>query len=238
MSFMKTLATLAVGFAAARGVDKYRKAGGMSGVQDTLRNADAPGGAADQLGAMAERMGIPGASDAIKGMAKQFGTATADATEAGQAGLGSLLAALSGAAASGAQSAEKMMGAMTGAEQVTEATEQNARLMIRAMIQAAKADGEIDAEERKKILDHLTDASDEEIAFVEAELSAPLDPAALAASTDAAMREQIYSTSLMAIRVDTQAERTYLDQLAAALGLDEPTRERLHASMGKPTPTA
>ena len=232
MSFMKTLATLAVGFAAARGVDKYRKAGGMSGVQDTLRNADAPGGAADQLGAMAERMGIPGASDAIKGMAKQFGTATADATEAGQAGLGSLLAALSGAAASGAQSAEKMMGAMTGAEQVTEATEQNARLMIRAMIQAAKADGEIDADERARIMEHLTDASKEERAFVEAEMDAPLDVAGLAADTGDAMKAQVYATAVMAIKVDNAAESAYLDKLADALGIDAATRRQTHAAMG------
>lgn len=34
--------------------------------------------------------------------------------------------------------------------------------MIRAMIQAAKADGEIDAEEQARILEHLKDADPEE----------------------------------------------------------------------------
>ena len=232
MSFMKTLATLAVGFAAARGVDKYRKVGGMSGVQDMMKNAGAPGGAADQLGAMAERMGIPGASDAIKGMAKQFGGATANATEAGQAGLGSLLAAMSGAAATGAQSAESMLGAMTGAKPLTEATEKNARLMIRAMIQAAKADGEIDAEERGRIMEHLQDASAEERAFVEAEMDAPLDVAGLAAETGDAMKAQVYATAVMAIKVDSAAESDYLDKLADALGIDTTTRKQTHAAMG------
>ena len=234
MSFVKTLATLAVGFAAARGVDKYRKTGGVDGVKEAFKKAGEPGGAVEQWGAQAEKLGLPGGAKTVRQVYEQFG----GASEAAEAGLGGLISSMTSAATTGGKMMGDMMEAMTGASPASPIAEENAKLMIRAMIQAAKADGEIDAEERKKILDHLTDASDEEIAFVEAELSAPLDPAALAASTDAAMREQIYSTSLMAIRVDTQAERTYLDQLAAALGLDEPTRERLHASMGKPTPTA
>src|SRR5690606_36830913 len=105
--------------------------------------------------------------------------------------------------------------------------------MIRAMIQAARSDGEIDADERARILYHLTDASDDEIAFVEAELDRPLDPMATAVAAGASMREQVYSSSLMAIRLDTPGEQAYLDQLAAALGLDAATRARLEAAMGR-----
>ena len=116
--------------------------------------------------------------------------------------------------------------------------EANAKLMIRAMIMAAKADGEIDAEERQKIMDHLSDANEEEIAFVEAALDAPVDVAALAQETGEAMREQIYATSLMAITVDTPAEQAYLAQLGTALGLTAEVRAKLHAAMGKPAPGA
>lgn len=233
MSFVKTLATLAIGFAAARGYDKYRKIGGMDGVKDAFRKAGEPGGSVDQWGAQAEKMGLPGGARTVRQVYEQFG----GAGEAGEAGLGGLIASMTGAATAGGRMVGDMMEVMTGATPASPIAEENAKLMIRAMVQAAKADGEIDAEERQKILDHLTDASDEEIAFVETELGAPLDPAGLAAATNATMREQIYSTSLMAISVDTQAERTYLDQLAAALGLDPDTRERLHAAMGKPAPT-
>ena len=50
MSFVKTLATLAAGFAVARGYDAFRKMGGMTGVQDQLRNAGGEGGIGQQVG--------------------------------------------------------------------------------------------------------------------------------------------------------------------------------------------
>ncbi len=46
------------------------------------------------------------------------------------------------------------------------------------------------------------------------------------------MKAQVYATSLMAIRVDSAAERQYLDQLARALDLPEAKRDRMHAAMG------
>ncbi|MGC1429295.1 MAG: DUF533 domain-containing protein, partial [Albidovulum sp.] len=65
-----------------------------------------------------------------------------------------------------------------------------------------------------------------------------IDVAALARDTDATLRAQVYSTSLMAIRLDTAAEQAYLDQLAAALGLDAQTRAGLDAAMGRSAPSA
>jgi len=166
------------------------------------------------------------------------GASRPGAAEATEAGLGSLVSSMTGAAAAGGRMMGGMMETISGAAPASAMNEANARLMIRAMIMAAKADGVIDADERTKILDHLTDASDEEIAFVEAALDAPLDVAALAQETGAAMREQVYSTSLMAITVDTPAEQAYLAQLGTALGLTAEVRAKLHAAMGKPAPGA
>ena len=101
MSFVKTLATLAAGFAAARGYDKFRKMGGMDALQDKLRNANAPGGMADQLGQMAEKMGIPGGAKAVKDMVGTYAPQAAEASESAQAGFGSVLASMQGAFASG-----------------------------------------------------------------------------------------------------------------------------------------
>lgn len=238
MSFVKTLATLAIGFAAARGYDKYRKIGGMDGVKEMMKKAGDPGGMVDQMGAQAEKLGLPGGKETVRGMYEKFG----GATETAEAGLGGLIASMTTAATTAATAGGKMMGdmmeAMTGAAPVSAMTEEHAKLMIRAMIQAAKADGEIDAEERAKILDHLKDASEAEMAFVEAELDAPVDVQALVAATGDTMKAQVYATSVMAIRVDSPVEKAYLDQLAAALGLDAATRAQLDASMGKATPTA
>ncbi|MBN2631507.1 MAG: DUF533 domain-containing protein [Rhodobacteraceae bacterium] len=234
MSFVKTLATLAVGFAAAKGVEKFRTMGGMEGVKDALAKAGEPGGVGDQMGAMAEKMGVPNGREAVRGMMEKFGTSAVAATGQAEAGLGSLMTAMTGAAAAGAKNMGGLMEALTGATPAGAMAEENARLMIRAMIQAAKADGQIDAAEREVILSHLSDASDEEIAFVEAEFDAALDPVALAQGVADTARAQVYSTSLMVLQVDTEAERVYLRNLAAALHLDAETVAQLHAQMGKP----
>lgn len=234
MSFVKTLATLAVGFAAAKGVDKVRKMGGMDGVRDAMRKAGDEGGMADQMGQMAEKFGVPGGADAIRKMMGTFGGQAADASEATEAGLGSLFAAMGGAATAGAGGLSDMFASVTQGTPVGEAAEDNAKLMIRAMIMAAKSDGEIDAEERTKILDHLTDASQEEIDFVQAELDAPVDPVALAKDATEDTKGKIYAAALMAISVDTAAEQNFLKALAAALQLDAVQQTEIHQAMGKP----
>ena len=234
MSFVKTLATLAIGFAAARGYSKYKEAGGMPAVKDAVKKAGEPGGLVDQWGDQAEKLGVPGGSKTVREISDRFG----GAAEATEAGLGGLIASMTGAATAGGKMMGDMMEAVSGATPASAMHEANAKLMIRAMIMAAKADGEIDAAERQKIMDHLTDASEEEIAFVEAALDAPVDVPALAQETGEAMREQIYATSLMAITVDTPAEQAYLAQLGSALGLTAEARAKVHASMGKPAPSA
>lgn len=234
MSFIKTLATLAAGIAMAKGYQSFRKMGGIDAVQDNLRNAAAPGGMAEQIGQMAEKMGIPGGAKTVTDMAAAWGPKAADASETAEAGFGRLMTTMQGAYASGAEKMGEMMGAITGAMPASAAVEENARLMIRAMIQAAKADGDIDPTEKAKIMDMLANASDEERAYVDEQMNAPLDFAALAAATGDTMKAQVYSTSLMAITADTAAENTYLRQLSDALGLDAETRDRIHAGMNLP----
>lgn len=232
MSFVKTLATLAVGFAAAKGFEKFSQAGGMAGMQERLQTAGQPGGMADQVGQMAEKMGIPGGADMMRKMAAQFGSNAASATAAGQAGMTNMMGALAGMLGAGTDAASGMMAALPGGKPMVAMGEENAKLMIRAMIQAAKADGEIDAEERAAIMSHLKDASPEEMAFVEAEFAAPVDPAGLAAAAGDTVKAQVYAAAVMAIRVDTPAESAYLDQLASALGLDAAAREAVHRQLG------
>jgi uncharacterized membrane protein YebE (DUF533 family) len=232
MSFVRTLATLAAGYAAAKGVEKYREMGGMAGVQNAMRGNPQLEGATDQIGAMLEKMGVPGGAAGVQKMMDQWLGGAGQAGQAASAGLGGLLTALTGAAAAGTEQAGQMMDAMTGKTAVSAAMEENAKLMIRAMIQAAKADGEIDAEEQKKILDHLGELGPEERAFVQAELRKPVDIMGLAQDTGDAMKAQVYAMSLMAIRVDKASEAAYLDGLARALGLTAETRAGVHRAMG------
>ena len=247
MSFMKTLATVAVGFAAAKGMDRYKQMGGMAGLQKMMQQGGGAAGMpgmgdlskmADQMG-LGKLMGGTGSpqmaamgANPMEALSQMFGGGQGAAAGAG---LGGLMAAMTGAAQAGGQGLDDMLAAFKGEVPATQAMEDNARLMIRAIIQAAKADGEIDAAEKQKILDMLGDEVDaEERAFVQAELEAPLDVQALADDTSAAMKSQVYATSLSAITVDHAAEAAYLKQLASALGIDEATRTRMHAMMGVP----
>lgn len=232
MSFVRTLAGVAMGFAAAKGLDHYRKTGGLAGMQKQLEASGSSMGA--QLGAMAERMGIPGGADKVNEFIAKMSAAPAAATEAGSAGLGGLLAAMKSTAETGGKMADDMIGAIFGGTPVALAQEESAKLMLRAMIQAAKADGEISDDERKTIMDQLGDANPEERAFVEAEMAKPLDPMALAKDTQESMKAQVYSTSLMTIRADNAAESSYLRGLSQALGLSDEARDRIHAGMGLP----
>ena len=230
MSFVKTLATLAMGFAAAKGYDKYKDMGGMPGVKEAMRNNPQLNQMSDQAFDMMEKMGLP--TDQFKSMRDQFMGQAESAGAGAAAGLGGLMSALGAGMAGGAQQTSSLIDAMTGTTVATDTMEANARLMIRAMIQAAKADGEIDAEERAKIMEHLKDAGKEERGFIEAELAAPVDPMALARDTSEQMGAQVYAAALMTVRIDKVSEAQYLDNLANALGLSDATRARVHAAMG------
>ncbi|MBK5935184.1 uncharacterized membrane protein YebE (DUF533 family) [Rhodovulum imhoffii] len=228
MSFVKTLATLAVGFAATKGVQKFQQMGGMAGMKQAMQS----GGMMDQLGGMMSKMGVSGGAGGLQGLMGQLGGPASNAGAAGMAGLGGLMAAMGGAAAAGSGQVAGLFDALTGTTAATSTMEDNAKLMIRAMIMAARADGEIDAEEQANIMQHLGDVSEEERAFVQQQMAAPVDPYALAADAGEQMAAQVYATSVMAVRVDNVAEAQYLDTLAAALGLSPEARERIHAAMG------
>ncbi|MDX1781044.1 MAG: DUF533 domain-containing protein [Thalassovita sp.] len=233
MSFVQTLAALTIGFAAARGIDKYRKMGGMKGVKEAMRKAGDEEGIAGTLGDMAEKMGLPGGKKAVTDMMSKMGNQAADATEVTEAGLEQMIAMMTSAAATGAGSMSALFSQLTEGTPLGKMSEEHARLMIRAMIQSAKADGEIDADERKVILDHLSDATEEEIAFVEAALDAPVDVMALVKDSGDVAKTQIYSAALMPISVDTEGEKAYLRQLASALQLPDDKVAELHEALGK-----
>ncbi len=106
--------------------------------------------------------------------------------------------------------------------------------MLKAMIQAAKADGKVDEGERKKLLDNLGDASEAEMNFVKAELAAPVSIEALVAQVPKGLGPQVYTMSVMAITLDNKIEAQYLHQLAQGLGLGPEQVNHIHAQLGVP----
>jgi len=109
-----------------------------------------------------------------------------------------------------------------------------ATVMIRAMITAAKADGEIDPQEKQRILGRLEEAGadPDARAFVQAEIAKPVDLDALVGAVDSPqMAVEAYTASLFAIDVDTPAEADYMRQLAMRLRLDPVLVRSLHQSL-------
>ena len=106
--------------------------------------------------------------------------------------------------------------------------------LVRAMIAAAKADGHIDDEEKKKIGDRLAIAGlgSEAEAFLREELEKPLDLDELVglAHTEA-QRVELYTASRLTIEPDSRAERGYLDLLAGRLQLPDALVDHIEATV-------
>ena len=114
-----------------------------------------------------------------------------------------------------------------------QATDQ-ATLIIRAMINAAKSDGSIDEAEQEKIIGKLGDVSQAEADFVRAEFRAPLDVNAFVRSIPRGMEQQIYAISLMAIDLDHNKEARYLGELAEGLNIQPQIANQIHDQLGAP----
>jgi len=95
--------------------------------------------------------------------------------------------------------------------------------ILRAMVAAAKADGQIDAEENRLITAQIesSDLNESASSFLMSELPKPVnvDEVAAGATTPEAGAET-YLASLLVTGQQSPAERDYLDRLAAALRLD------------------
>lgn len=109
-----------------------------------------------------------------------------------------------------------------------------AAVMLKAMIQAAKSDGQIDAAEQQKLMGQLGDVDAAERAFVERELAAPVDVDGLARLVPDGLEAQVYTMSVMAIDLDNQSEAQYLHSLATALGINQTSVNHIHAQLGVP----
>jgi len=114
--------------------------------------------------------------------------------------------------------------------------EQNSELVLRAMINAAKADGHIDENEIRRIVGKLRDvgADAESQQFVMTQMQKPAETDALisAAKGQPELAAQIYGASLLAIEVDTPAEEDYLERLAAGLALEPAVTQRIQEFVG------
>lgn len=283
MSLVKTLAKVAIGVAAAKGIGavvknqqaNQRNSGGSGSVfggaysnatEAQRRNANTQGGLEDLLGGLmggqrstsgSAQGGLGGLLDSLGGaqtrggsqnggldqvlggLAKQLGGAGGTGAAGG---LGGLLGALTGGAAS-QQGNNVSFGEMfnqsarnQGEPDISPSADQEAAaaLMLRAMIQAMKADGDIDQAEQARLTERLSDTSAEELAFVREQLQAPMDVQGLIRDVPRGLEQHVYLMSVMAIDLDNQKEAQYLDQLGRGMGLEPQVMNQIHAQLGVP----
>ncbi|MCB1634714.1 MAG: DUF533 domain-containing protein [Xanthomonadales bacterium] len=106
-------------------------------------------------------------------------------------------------------------------------------LVLEVMIAAAHADGQIDAQERATILEKAMqlELSSAERQQLMAALDQPPDAATLAARARPELASDLYGAAVLAISIDTPAERAWLDQWGNRLGLNEQDRRLLEAQL-------
>ncbi len=160
-----------------------------------------------------------------------MGGASSGVAASGGGAVGQLLGSLLGGAGGGTAQAVEQADPLANVSQ-QDANEQ-ATLMIRAMCNAAKADGQVDESERQAIISKLGgDLDQSEIDFLEKELSSPVDVAAFARTVPRELAPMIYTMSVMTVKVDTHQEAQYLGQLAQALNLNNNEIQQIHTQLG------
>lgn len=110
--------------------------------------------------------------------------------------------------------------------------EARSRVLLKAMIAAAKSDGHVDARERERFEAelHRAEADPQLLAWIETELSRPLEPADVAAgATTPELAAEVYLASLLVVDETSTMERAYLDALARELRLDAGLKAQLEA---------
>ncbi len=264
MGLMRTLVNVAVGVAIAKGVQAMsgrggsgRTSGGGGGLGGALGNVLSGGGAATPRAGRGTRYqqdsgtnGLEGMMDGILRGGRSTGSATGGRTarapraSAPKGGLEDLLQGSSSGRGGTAGGFGDLLGGMLGGtigagtaprtlpEPRDETLE--AAVLLRCMIQAAKCDGDLDADEKAKLMEAMGEADKAEIAFVNAELATAVDVDALVRQIPNGMEEKAYLVSLMAIDLDQQAEAEYLHRLATALELGEDEVNKLHDQLDAP----
>jgi len=203
--------------------------GGMLGGN----NRQSGGGLSDLLGSLSG-----GASQGGKGFGDLGSLLGGGQSQGGGANIGDLLSQLGGGSQQGGIG--DLLGSVLGggglaaAAQATPDQDQQAELLLRAMINAAKSDGEIDRAEQQKLLEHLGDVSEEEANFLRSEMGKPVDTDALVRSVPRGMEQQVYFISLTAIDLDCKPEAQYLHNLAQGLNLSSDVVNRIHQQVGAP----
>ena len=204
----------------------------LSGLAGGQKSSAGAGGLGDLLGSLTGGGSSAGGLGGLGGLAGMLGGAGGQSS----GGLGGILDSLGGGQAGAGGLGGLLNNVLQGnkIEQPSSDQEQQAEVMLRAMISAAKADGQIDAEEQQKIAKHLDDISPEEVELVRSMMSEPMNMQSLVNSIPKGMEQQAYFMSLLAIDLDSKPEAQYLHDLAQGLNISQQASNSIHEKLGAP----
>jgi hypothetical protein len=107
-----------------------------------------------------------------------------------------------------------------------------AQLLVQAMLNAAKCDREISETEQQAIFKQIGDPTPDVLAYLRQEIQKPLDVREFAWSVPVGMEQKVYAISILAMDLKSQAESRYLDELAQGLRLSSEARSEIHRHYG------
>lgn len=112
--------------------------------------------------------------------------------------------------------------------------DQKSELIVRAMINAAKADGQIDQGEQERIVRQMGDLTQDDVQFLRSEFARPLNLHEFVWSVPLGAEQEIYAVSMMALNLDSRAEINYLKDLAHGLRMSPQLCAQIHQRFGVP----
>lgn len=251
MSLVKALAKAAIGIAVAKGVGSVLSggasrggaarggtvAGGGSPYGGSVSRGSAPGGAGDLADVLGKMLGGggPRGRGSLGGALEELSQISTETFSApGSTGNKSRPFEKPGSGSFGDLLNQSLDHYGEPQTMPTAEQEEFAGVLLRALIQAAKADGRIDASEKERLMKRLGDLDRAEVDFVNAELAKPIDVSGLVRDVPNGAGTQVYMMSVMGIDLDTNKEARYLQELSQALGMSREAVNAIHDRLGEP----
>jgi uncharacterized membrane protein YebE (DUF533 family) len=236
MDFMSLLGSMIQGTTASSPAASQRMSNAGGGIQDLLGSLMGAGQSVTQKvgGDNLAAGGIGALLGALMGGSR---STTLNSLGGGMMGL---LGMMAYKALKGSMGGSSTSSSTATPQAYTPATPQqqakDAEIILLAMIDAAKADGQVDADEFNKIMNNLkaSGVGQDGMNYVLQKLQGPMETAKIvsAAKGRQDLAAQVYSASLMTIDADTDAERNYLAKLAASMGLSSQVVQNIEQLTG------
>ena len=230
MDFMSLLGSMVQGNMSSSNTASSRMSNAGRGIQDLLGSLMGAGQTVkDKVGG--DNLAAGGIGALLGALMGGSDSTTANTLGGGMMGLLGMMAYKALKNSMGGSSSAQASVPQTYTQPTPQQQANDAEIIITAMIDAAKADGQVDADEFQRITSSLqkNGLGQEGMNYVIKKLQGPMETAKIVAAVKGRpqLAAEVYSASLMAINVDTDAERKYLAKLGKAMGLSNEVMQNI-----------